>query len=71
MAATHAIVRNEAQSDEHVHAPSVSLLPRKVSDEVLPSVAAYRSGGGGPVSEPLVWPAMKRMLDRLYPGWRG
>lgn len=42
-----------------------------VSDEVVQSVARYRQDGRFPVAEPLVWPAMIRKLDRLYPDWRG
>lgn len=45
------------------------LLP--VSDAVIQSVAKYRKDGRLPVAEPLVWPAMIRMLDRHYPDWRG
>lgn len=61
----------EKACQTQVRALSMGMPLRKVSDEVVQSVAAYRQGGRFPVSEPLVWPAMKRMLDRLYPDWRG
>jgi len=61
----------EKACQTQVAALSMGLKLREVSDETVQGVAAYRSGGGFPVSEPLVWPAMKRMLDRLYPDWRG
>jgi len=41
-----------------------------VSQDVIDSVSAYRQNGRFPVAEPLVWPAMLRMLDRTYPGWK-
>lgn len=61
----------EKACQTQVRALSMGIPLRQVSDDVVQSVAAHRQGGRFPVSEPLVWPAMKRMLDRLYPGWRG
>jgi len=61
----------EKACQTQVAALSMGLKLREVSDETVQGVAAYRSGGGFPVSEPLVWPAMKSMFDRLYPDWRG
>jgi len=61
----------EKACQTQVAALSMGLKLRQVGDKTVQSVAAYRAGGGFPVSEPLVWPAMLRMLDRLYPGWKG
>jgi len=61
----------EKACQTQVQALAMGLPLRRVSDETVQGVAAYRQGGRFPVSEPLVWPAMKRMLDRKYPGWRG
>jgi ribulose-5-phosphate 4-epimerase/fuculose-1-phosphate aldolase len=44
---------------------------RPMPDDVIKGCASYRKDGRLPVSEPLVWPAMMRLLDRTYPGWRG
>ncbi|MDG2004727.1 MAG: class II aldolase/adducin family protein, partial [Novosphingobium sp.] len=61
----------EKACQTQTRALSMGLPLRQVSDQVIQGVAAYRQDGRFPVSEPLVWPAMKRMLDRLYPDWRG
>ena len=61
----------EKACQTQVRTLSMGLKLRKVSDNMVRSVAAYRAGGVFPVGEPLVWPAMIRMLDRRYPDWRG
>lgn len=60
----------EKACSTQVRALSMGRKLTPVSDETVQSVAQYRTGGRFPVAEPLVWPALMRMLDRNCPGWR-
>lgn len=61
----------EKACQTQVRALSTGRPLRLLSDDVVQSVAKYRQNGRLPVSEPLVWPAMIRKLDRIDPDWRG